>query len=217
VWNIRTKTPNNPAVTVPWHQDTAYLNVGSEKTLQPTAWIPLIDANLVNGCMQVYESETTQTESVCKHHCCSDQSWYIQIEEKDLEATLGKGRIVTCEVPLGGFLLLNQLIPHRSMENYSNKIRWSVDLRWQDPNKNHGFFGIKEPILMRTKDPNFKPDWNSWLSIVRNKRFEEKSATEKEWFKPIITGPWMGRWEITHHTPHSIHFKPGNKSEWEKA
>src|SRR5689334_12248175 len=25
VWNLRSKTPNNPLATVPWHQDTAYL------------------------------------------------------------------------------------------------------------------------------------------------------------------------------------------------
>jgi len=32
-------------------------------------------------------------------------------------------------MPLGSLLLINQLIPHRSTENLSDKIRWSVDLR----------------------------------------------------------------------------------------
>ena len=49
VWNLRSKTPLNPLATVPWHQDCAYLSPESRRTLQPTAWIPLIDANHENG------------------------------------------------------------------------------------------------------------------------------------------------------------------------
>ena len=52
VWNLRTKTPNNEQTTVPWHQDNAYLDPSALHTLQPTAWVPLIDANVENGCMQ---------------------------------------------------------------------------------------------------------------------------------------------------------------------
>ena len=53
MWNLRTKTPHNEQTTVPWHQDNAYLDLSGLYTLMPTAWIPLIDANTVNGCMQV--------------------------------------------------------------------------------------------------------------------------------------------------------------------
>ena len=53
VWNLRTKTPQNEQTTVPWHQDNAYLDTSSLRTLQPTAWVPLIDTNMKNGCMQV--------------------------------------------------------------------------------------------------------------------------------------------------------------------
>ena len=55
MWNLRTKTPNNEQTTVPWHQDNAYMDADSLYTLMPTAWIPLIDANKTNGCMQVSE------------------------------------------------------------------------------------------------------------------------------------------------------------------
>ncbi len=120
--NLRTKTPNNPLVTVPWHQDTAYLKPGAEKTFQPTAWIPLIDANKENGCIQVIKGGHASGK-VLDHLCCTGSSWYISIDEKTLFETLGSSEIVTCEVPYGGLLLLNQLIPHKSLENLSNKIR----------------------------------------------------------------------------------------------
>ena len=38
---------------MPWHQDNAYLDPSGLYTLMPTAWIPLLDANKTNGCMQV--------------------------------------------------------------------------------------------------------------------------------------------------------------------
>lgn len=34
--------------------DCAYLSSEACEILQPTAWIPLIDANKINGCMQVH-------------------------------------------------------------------------------------------------------------------------------------------------------------------
>jgi ectoine hydroxylase-related dioxygenase (phytanoyl-CoA dioxygenase family) len=208
VWNIRTKTPNNPTVTVPWHQDAAYLNPGCENTLQPTAWIPLIDANAENGCMQVYKYGH-RAAKLCEHECCAGPSWYISIPEETIKPTLGDDlEIVTCEVPFGGFLLINQLIPHRSLENTSNKIRWSVDLRWQRPNEPHGFFGSKEPLLFRTaKDPAYKPDWNVWgpLDTPVQQSEEEKLST-------IISGPWMKRWKITHHNKHTD--RSDSTSDW---
>ncbi|CAF5131346.1 unnamed protein product, partial [Rotaria socialis] len=44
------------------------------------------------------------------------------------------------------------------MENYSQNIRWSLDLRWQNPNEPNGFYGLKDNILMtKSDDENFKP------------------------------------------------------------
>ena len=33
VWNIRSKTPQTARMTVPWHQDSAYLKDGAEKII----------------------------------------------------------------------------------------------------------------------------------------------------------------------------------------
>ena len=55
-----------------------------------------------------------------------------------------------------------------SLENFSDKIRWSLDLRWQSPDKDNGFHGIKDCMLMRTaKDPNYVPDWSEMVGIDR--------------------------------------------------
>ncbi len=196
VWNLRSKTPRNPLVTVPWHQDTAYLATGCHSTLQPTAWIPLVDANGLNGTLQVLKGGH-RSGQIFKHHLenrVGDKaSWYLYIEEKDLP----QGEIVTCEMPLGSVLFLNQLIPHRSTENFSAHVRWSVDLRWQRPDEPSGFEGIKDCILMRTaKDPDYRPDWTGWAKQNRiTDAFLESLEMPKDEFNAMVSGPWMERWQ----------------------
>ena len=184
VWNLRTKTPQNEQATVPWHQDNAYLDSSALHTLQPTAWIPLIDTNMKNGCMQVITKMTFKPSLqksnyiaqmvsgghklgvTAKHTCCAGDTWYVDLAEDEMERSLGvdlKKDIVTCEVPFGGVLFLNNCIPHRSLENYSDKIRWSLDLRWQKPGLPNGFYGLKKSVLMRkADDPKYKIDWKGW-------------------------------------------------------
>ena len=87
----------------------------------------------------------------------------MEVEEAEMEQCLGADMekdVVTCEVPFGGMVLLNNTIPHRSLENRSDKIRWSLDLRWQDSEKPTGFYNMKKPVIMRkANDPNYKIDW----------------------------------------------------------
>jgi hypothetical protein len=212
VWNLRSKTPHNPLATVPWHQDTAYLAKDSEHTFQPTAWIPLVDANEVNGCMQVVRINRGTTPQpppiplrsigggvVYRHKLENTigrkDSWYLYIDEADLP----EGEIVTCTMNKGSVLLLNNLIPHRSTENYSDIIRWSIDLRWQRLGELSGMEEIKDPILMRTaRDPNYKPDWETWGAQSRQVGLHDVLAERERPVNAedaIVTGPWMERWQ----------------------
>lgn len=94
VWNLRTKvrdgtitivppsspvyfcqqTPNQMQATVPWHQDIAYLDESCWSTLQLTAWIPLLDTNTQNGCMQVIRGGH-RTGRAAHHTCCVGGTW----------------------------------------------------------------------------------------------------------------------------------------------
>lgn len=186
VWNLRSKTPLNPMVTVPWHQDTAYLAPGAQNTLQPTAWIPLINAKAKNGTLQVLRGGH-RTQNVFRHQLENSRghkaSWYLFIDEGDLPA----GEVVTCEMEFGSFLLLNQLVPHRSTENLSDKIRWSVDLRWQRPDEVSGFEGIKDPIMMRSaRQANFQLEWREW---AMQNRIAAAMDEKKDEFDASVMGP----------------------------
>ncbi|MFV2070245.1 MAG: phytanoyl-CoA dioxygenase family protein, partial [Pirellulales bacterium] len=119
----------------------------------------LFDAG-INGTLQVIRGGHASGK-VFRHrpeklHGHAD-SWYLAIDEADLPP----GEVVTCEMATGSMLLINQLIPHRSTENLSDIIRWSVDLRWQRPGEQSGFEGIKDCILMRNAaNANYRIDWS---------------------------------------------------------
>lgn len=206
VWNLRPKIPHNEQTTVPWHQDNAYLDPSCAGTLQPTAWIPLIDATVETGCLQMV-SGGHHTGKTAKHTCCVGDTWYVGLEEAEMESTLGvdtERDTVTCDVPMGGVLFFNNCIPHRSLENRSSKIRWSLDLRWQHPNKPNGFYGRKDCLTLRQKSqPNLTVDWEPFASWDRTSVQSEIVGHFEDTFDTTVHGPWMNRWEIVHHNRHT--------------
>ena len=61
------------------------------------------------------------------------------------------------------------LPPLSSLNNQSDKVRWSLDLRWQRVDKPVGFFGLKEGVQMRSStDPNFKINWEGFNALDRH-------------------------------------------------
>ncbi|XP_060071960.1 uncharacterized protein LOC132551830 [Ylistrum balloti] len=224
VWNLRTKTPQNEATTVPWHQDSAYLDNDSYQVLQPTAWIPLVDANEQNGCMQVIH-RGHKTGIVGNHQCCYGGTWYVMLEEKEMLKTLGAeipDDIRTCPVLYGGMLLLNNVTPHRSLPNMTQEIRWSLDLRFQNPNLPFGFYGMKKGVVMRkSTDPDYKIPWQDFLSVDRRAKQRQavKDLVENESdqeFSTTLEGPWMRKWEIVHTNQHTKRAEIENSS-WEEC
>lgn len=196
VWNLRCKTPLNPLATVPWHQDTAYLSVGAESTFQPTAWIPFLDVDAVNGTLGFVRGGH-RSGRVFSHRLDREGkqgakagSWYLEIPDESLPA----GERVTVQVPFGSVLLLNQLVPHRSTENLSERIRWSVDLRWQRPDEPTGMEVLAQPVLMRSPQPGFTLDWSDYLGRNRAEKLAGFRIDDPAQVASGIRGPWMERW-----------------------
>ena len=67
------------------------------------------------------------------HTGCQGDTWYVDLDldtiEKELGCTEGENERVL-NVPLGSVLLFTNMTVHRSYENLSDKIRWSMDWRW---------------------------------------------------------------------------------------
>lgn len=123
VYRLRPKLPNYGPGVVPWHQDSGYFEPYCDRSLILTCWIPLVDANEQNGCLQALRYG--HRGAVVPHG--RGPNHYLEIDPQDLPA----GEIVTVPVRRGGVLLLTNLTPHCSTPNVSDTIRWSMDLRYQ--------------------------------------------------------------------------------------
>ncbi len=126
VYRIRPKLPNIGRGIVPWHQDSGYFAEHCDTELIITCWIPLVDATVANGCMQVLPR--AHGGKVVRHHT-GGNAGFLVIKETDLPRD--PGTAIAAECPRGGVVFMTNRTPHCSTPNTSDHVRWSVDLRYQ--------------------------------------------------------------------------------------
>jgi len=192
---IRSKTPNTALMTVPWHQDSGYCMEGAEETLQPCAWIPFIDATAENGTLQVVRG-SHKFRKVFPHRLEKEvghsQSWYLYIADEDMP----QGEVVTCEMTMGSVLWHRNMMVHRSTENYSDKVRWSCDLRYQRPGEPTGFPEDTKLVPMRkSDDPDYRLDLEAWMAHegADIQKYRDLEGDDFEFASP--DSPWLVRWQ----------------------
>jgi ectoine hydroxylase-related dioxygenase (phytanoyl-CoA dioxygenase family) len=122
VYRIRPKMPNVAHGVVPWHQDSGYFEPFCDNSLVLTCWLPLVDATAENGCLQVIPR--VHQGPVVTH---TQGEGYLVIPDEHLPSR----EFVTVPVKRGDALLLTNRTPHQSTPNYTDVIRWSMDLRYQ--------------------------------------------------------------------------------------
>jgi phytanoyl-CoA hydroxylase len=126
VYRIRPKLPNLGRGIVPWHQDSGYFAEHCDTQLIITCWVPLVDATVENGCMQILPR--VHQGKVVTHHT-GGNAGFLVIKDEDLPDDPRKA--VTAACPRGGVVFMTNRTPHCSTPNTSDHIRWSVDLRFQ--------------------------------------------------------------------------------------
>jgi hypothetical protein len=90
-----------------------------------TVWLAVTDATLENGCLIV--ERNSHREEMTLH--CPGKIFPAEIYIP--ESIIDDGRVIPMEVPAGGAVLLHKLTEHGSLDNHSQDIRWSFDLRYQ--------------------------------------------------------------------------------------
>jgi ectoine hydroxylase-related dioxygenase (phytanoyl-CoA dioxygenase family) len=126
VYRLRPKVPSHIKSAVPWHQDSGYFEPYCDSALVLTAWIPLVNATEDNGCLWVIPGSHRLPVLPHREH---PTKGYLEILDEDLPADLER---VCVPVPRGGALLLTNRTVHVSFENRTDRVRWSMDLRYQN-------------------------------------------------------------------------------------
>ena len=124
IQHVRLKQPMqlNPKteVKLPWlHQDNAFMMPEGDRTEMITLWIPLMDTDEENGCLQIIPRSH---HDGLKQHCKTG----VVLPENliDREST------VPMPVKKGGVLLMHRCMMHGPLPNHTDTLRWSFDLRY---------------------------------------------------------------------------------------
>lgn len=125
-YRIRPKLPQVGRGIVPWHQDSGYFAEHCDTELIITCWVPMVDATVENGCMQILPR--THRGQVVRHHT-GGNAGFLVIKDEDLPDD--PQRAITAACPRGGVVFMTNRTPHCSTPNASDHIRWSTDLRYQ--------------------------------------------------------------------------------------
>lgn len=127
IQHLRAKPPASSSGTgagffnVPWHQDSGVTWEEADDSDIITCWMPLIDATVENGCMEVMPG-------VWKRGYREHQAAGGTTIRPDLLPDTPPRPV---PVRKGGIVFMHRCTPHRSTPNYSSDVRWSLDLRYQ--------------------------------------------------------------------------------------
>ena len=127
---IRIKLPEDSRSSIPWHQDSHYYNehktgrfeANTEHMQVVTTWVPLVDANLDNGCLWVIPG-SHQWGFLSGARA---QTGQVLIPE-DVEQ---RGTPTPLPMKAGDVVFLTNLTLHASKVNSTDRVRWSHDFRY---------------------------------------------------------------------------------------
>ncbi|MDA0747068.1 MAG: phytanoyl-CoA dioxygenase family protein [bacterium] len=122
IQHVRAKMPQGVRddQVIPWHQDAGVTLEEADPVFILTVWLPLTEATLENGCLQVIP----RVAGLRTHHKGDLGTTIVPDEMPDSEG-------VALPVSPGDLILMHKEVPHRSTPNVSEAVRWSVDLRFQ--------------------------------------------------------------------------------------
>ena len=136
-----------------WHQDKGVAHDEADNTDMVTIWCAITDATTQNGCLQVIPQSHGQD---LLPHCPKSQT---AIADKFIDLD----KAVSLPVKSGGIVIFHPLTPHASLENRSDKFRWSFDIRFNKTGQPTGRSHFPEFIARSKANPgSVLTDWRKW-------------------------------------------------------
>ena len=161
-----------------WHQDNGVVNEDADETDMLTVWVPVWDASEEDGCLHLVPKSHKDGLNI---HCPIEGTVAMP------DDVFKKQDAISIPMKRGSVLLMHRLTCHGSLPNLSERIRWSLDLRYNPIGQSSGrlaFPGfnakssinpdtvLKNPVIWDSmwKDARKKlaaqedPDYNRWSS-----------------------------------------------------
>ena len=158
VWNARPKLPGQQLTTVPWHQDSAYFGPETVSSRILTVWIPLVPVDARNGTLQL--ARGSHRSGLLSHVIEQRTGQFLEIEGSEPAADV----LVTPTLIPGDVIILDNLCWHRSLDNQSDGIRWSIDIRYLRSGDHPGHYRFPGDWVVRSaqRPTTDLATWTKW-------------------------------------------------------
>lgn len=153
-----------------WHQDRGVTHEEADETDIVTVWIAVTDATVENGCLQAVPGLKGRE---MLPHCPYRQT---EIARGHLD-----GEPMPLPVGAGGIVMLHPLIPHSSLPNVSDGIRWSFDIRYSRTGQPTGRSHFPDFVARSRANPSSElRDWRAWRAMWEEARIAVSAAPHVE-------------------------------------
>ncbi|MCZ7644880.1 MAG: phytanoyl-CoA dioxygenase family protein [Planctomycetota bacterium] len=182
IQHLRAKPPaqgiaDGQKMNVPWHQDSAVTWEEADRSNIVTTWIPLVNTNAQNGCMEVIPGAHKLGQ--LEHQAEGG----TMIKPEVMPAT----KPVRAEIPRGGLIFMSRFTPHRSTDNMTDGVRWSLDLRYQPVGQPTGrpfhpafvTYSESNPASVLTSCDEWKRMWKDALELAKGIPWHRTAPMEK--------------------------------------
>ena len=160
-FNCQAKMPNEARSQIPWHQDLGFLHPKAEATFMVNFWIPLVDASVENGCLEVIPG--SHSAGLMPH---GEVAGYPN--EGIRRGWVPDGKPVACPVRKGGVVVFQHKTAHRSFPNRTGRIRWSLDIRFSDPSMPTGRDEVPGFLARSRARPGYVAKTHlDWLELMQ--------------------------------------------------
>jgi len=157
VFNARPKLPDQHWTNTPWHQDAQYNGISPHQHV-PTFWFPLQDVDESLSCLGVLPDYNNNQ----LFQPYEDETGFIGISPEDRKNFKG----VPIPMKAGDLLCFTSLTPHHAYPNLSDRVRWSLDVRYQqtdtvDPEAANA----NQRFVARSRSGKYKPEsFEEWFA-----------------------------------------------------
>ena len=139
------------------HQDIGVQTPDADASEVITVWIPLTDTTAEMGCLGVWPR---RHRGGVLNHCPNPGGLQI------VPQLLDDNDFLPLPMRAGSVLLMTRFTPHKALPNLSDKVRWSMDLRYQPTGQISGRASFPEFIARTASGPSSAlVDHNAWREL----------------------------------------------------
>ena len=152
--NLRDTENRAHIMATDWHQDRAVAHEDGDQTQMVTVWLAISNATLENGCLQAIKGKPRMYP-----HCPKKQTAIA-------DGFLDLDQAVPLPVPAGGAVIFHPLTPHASLNNVSDRFRWSFDIRYNVTGQPTGRAHFPSFVARSRAHPErVLTDWRDWRDL----------------------------------------------------